>query len=152
MALPAISSPAITGRHGVDEVTQYLDDIDGSTITIVIEIEYTPVAGATPNASRWISAINAVFGPGLRHSVVSVRPIAGTNIPSQHSFGNAVDTFASWPTMDAIFRFGITYASAFSIRLLILRQTQWYSGSGLGAYGGKYHTHVHADFWPQYPL
>lgn len=141
----------IVGRNGLDEFEAYLDDMDGAYYEIVIEIEYTPVAGATPNASRWIGALNAQWR-NLHHQVVAVRNIAGTSTPSQHSYGNAVDTFASWPTMDAIFRYGILNHAAFSIRLLILRQTQWYSESGIGAYGGKYHTHVHADFWPQYPL
>lgn len=119
-------------------------------IEVDIELEYAAVPGATPNASRWIGAIDSLYG-GLRHGVVSVRDIAGTDTRSQHSYGNAVDTFGSWPQMESIFDFGIANASMFSIRLLILRDVQWYSGA-LGHYGGIYHNHVHADFWPQYPL
>lgn len=126
-----------------------LEEFDGSRFLIDVEIEYRGAAGATFNAARWDAATKSLFNVSSS-GILSVRNIAGTSTLSQHAYGNAVDTFASWPTMDDIFDFGVANHSAFSIRLLILRDVQWYSGSGYGHYSGIYHNHVHADFWPQY--
>jgi hypothetical protein len=139
-----------TGTTLIDESLANLRAWDGSEYLIEVEVEFAITAGGTFNAARWDAATKAFF-PVTSSGITSIRNIAGTDTLSQHAYGNAVDTFASYDTLTDIFYFGIANAAAFSIRLLIWQTTQWTSYGGFSGYPGVPHTgHVHADFHPQY--
>ena len=108
--------------------------------------------GTTPAASRFMGAVRNKFGPQINNiGTVSVRPIAGTSTPSQHSYGNALDIFASPSAMSSIWAWSISVAGTYNVRLVIYNRRQWYSGRVSGYDGENPHTdHVHVDFWPQY--
>jgi hypothetical protein len=142
------SSVTEIGNAGVEEFAAAMADLDGSTINIDVEIEYQRIAGATPNAARWAGTLLQMFPQITSQGIVSIREIHGTSVLSQHSYGNAVDTFAPWDVMHDIFDFGVANFAAFDLRLLILEDVQ-YTGS-FGHYSGVWHNHVHGDFWPQY--
>lgn len=148
MALPArTDAPIISGDPGTDDMLAYMEEMDGASVEIVVELELNfagSIVGATPAAARWITALNYLFGPGLTHSVVSVRYIAGTTTWSQHAYGNAVDTMVAYP--GALHRqiafFGDANRTAFSIAHLLADP---YFPSPLG----DHYNHVHVDFYPQ---
>src|SRR4030095_181121 len=100
--------PVSTGAAGgifpryIEEATTLLEEVgasleayDGGTTDVVIEIEYEHVGGATPAAAKCIAWVFARFRP-MPIGVVAVRAIAGSGgVPSQHSWGNAVDFMCS---------------------------------------------------------
>jgi hypothetical protein len=108
------------------------------------------VDGATPACARFVADLKATFGDQITSTgIVSVRDIAGSSTPSQHSFGNAVDIFS--PVKDQIWAWAIRNNVRYSVRLVIYNRRQWYKGGISGYSGVNPHTdHVHVDFWPQY--
>jgi hypothetical protein len=131
----------------LDYTERYLEEIDGAKITIDVELEFnfptSGIGGATPNAARWIAAVNTLFGPQV-HSVVSVRYIAGTTTWSQHAYGNAVDTMVSYPGKlhhDIAF-FADANRGAFSVAHLL-------ADPYFPSPRRDHLNHVHVDFYPQ---
>lgn len=145
------------GDSLVDETLAGIRAFAGTQYLIEVELEFTAVGEGTFNAARWDSATKALFNV-TSSGICANRNIAGTETLSQHAYCNAVDTFASQSELEDIFYFGAANAEAFSIRLLIFHDMQFYrpsstSGGSFGRYSGIYHAaHVHADFWPAGPF
>lgn len=133
-----------TGTPYVEEVAAMLKRYDGGETHVVVEIEYQHVGGATPAAQKCIAWVFARFGP-MPIGVCAVRNIAGTNTPSQHSWCNAVDFMVSGQKHRDVAFFINANRSALSIHWL---GADPYFPSPLG----NHYNHVHADFYPQYPL
>ena len=133
-----------TGTTNIDEVEHSLERYDGGTTTVVIEIEYAHVGGATPAAAKCIAYVFARFGP-MPIGVCAVRNIAGTNTRSQHSYCNAVDFMCSGELHRQVAFFIDANRGPLSIHWL---GADPYFPSPLG----DHWSHVHADFYPQYPL
>jgi flagellar protein FlgJ len=108
------------------------------------------VGGATPACARFVADLKATFGGDIQNvGILSVRNIAGTDTPSQHSFGNACDIFAT--NKEVIWAWAIRNNLRYSVRLVIYNRRQWYKGGQSAYTGSNPHTdHVHVDFWPQY--
>lgn len=136
-----------TGHHNLDEVREYLEDLDGSRLVITVEIEYVQVGGLTPAASLYYSVIRQVFGSGFAMSEGPVvKDIAGyPGTASQHTWGNAVDVMVTGELHREVAYFTDANRGSLSIAHLIADP---YFPSLLG----DHYTHVHADFNPQYPI
>jgi len=79
------------------------------------------------------------------------KTIAGSGVPSQHSYGNAVD-FGRQSMGELVVLYDYLKANADELGLehLIVGARIWSRGHGESYYGGQFHYHVHADFGPQY--
>ena len=132
------------GTTLVEEVAQSIKKFDGGTSRIVIEIEYAYAGGATPAASKCIAWVFSRFGP-MPIGVCAVRNISGTNIPSQHSYCNAVDFMCSGEKHRQVAFFINANRSALAIHWL---GADPYFPSPLR----NHSNHVHADFYPQGPF
>lgn len=111
------------------------------------------VNGATPHCARFVADLKATFGDSITQTgIVSIRPIAGTDTPSQHSYGNAVDIFCATDADESrVEAWAIRNNVRYSVRLVIHNGYQWYKGARSRYPGSDPHTsHVHVDFWPQY--
>lgn len=131
-----------TGTTRVKEVSSSLEDYDGSTSIVVIEIEYAKIGGITPACALFIAALFLHFGP-LPIGTVAVRFIKGTHTWSQHAYGNAVDVMVSGDLHRRVAFWADANRSALSIAHLLADP---YFPSPLGDHG----THVHCDFYPQW--
>src|SRR4030095_12919114 len=133
------------GTTLLEEVGASLEAYDGGTTDVVIEIEYEHVGGATPAAAKCIAWVFARFGP-MPIGVVAVRAIAGSGgVPSQHSWGNAVDFMCSGEKHRQVAFFINANRGPLSIHWL---GADPYFPSPLH----NHYNHVHADFYPQYPI
>ena len=102
--------------------------------------------------SRWPTATN--MGSHV------VRNIAGTNTPSQHSYGNAIDIGGSQQELDQIATWAARHAQQLGISQVIYQTSIWTPGEGWHPYSGVPHTnHVHltgpevySDTSPSYPV
>ena len=77
------------------------------------------------------------------------KDIAGTNVRSQHGFGNAID--CGGVSMDELNKIAgdlIAHAAQLSLENVIVADRIWTRGQGTRAYTGEYHYHCHADFAP----
>lgn len=77
--------------------------------------------------------------------------VAGSSVPSQHSYGNAVDFF--FDTLlhqDVVAAYMVAHATELHIHTVISRDLIWTRADGWHAYSGEYHSHLHCDFDPQY--
>jgi hypothetical protein len=118
----------------------------------------TGVGSLTPRASAYWNFAMSVPGIVSASSGRSNRTILGTNIPSQHNYGNAVDAFSASGVPDAPKQLLADLASAAYQQMAIHYMA--YNNRGFGSehawIAGNVtspHTdHVHADFFPQYPL
>jgi hypothetical protein len=132
------------GTTFVPEVIDSLQLYDGGVTVVVVEIEYEHVGGATPAAAACIAAVFGRFGP-MPIGVCAVRNIAGTSTPSQHSWCNAVDFMCSGALHRAVAYFIDANRGPLDVHWL-----------GADPYfpspRGDHYGHVHADFYPQYPL
>jgi hypothetical protein len=133
-----------TGTTLVEEVAHSIEGYGKSTTHIIIEVEYQHVGGATPAAAKCIAWVFARFGP-MPIGVVAVRNIAGTSTPSQHSWGNAVDFMCAGELHRQVAFFIDANRGPLSIHWL---GADPYFPSPLG----NHYNHVHADFYPTYPL
>lgn len=100
------------------------------------------MALATSRASHLV----AIIPPNLRYEIFSNRPIAGTNTPSEHSYGNAIDIFGSPEAMKRFAARLNTERAQYSIATLC------YDGEGSPGYDHctTPHTdHIHVDFSPR---
>lgn len=78
------------------------------------------------------------------------KQIAGTNSPSQHSYGNAIDFGRQ--TMGELYdlaHYLVANADELDLAHVIVDDRIWSYGSW-SHYGGNRHYHVHADCTPQY--
>ena len=133
------------GRTLVEEVQQSLEQYEKDVERVVIEVEYEHVGGATPAAAKCIAWVFARFG-SMPIGVVAVRTIAGSGgVMSQHSWGNAVDFMCSGEKHRQVAYFINANRGPLSIHWL---GADPYFPSPLR----NHYTHVHADFYPQYPL
>jgi hypothetical protein len=133
-----------SGTTLVEEVGKSLERFDGTESRVIIEIAYQHVGGATPAAAKCIAWVFSRFGP-MPIGVCAVRNIAGTNTPSQHSWCNAVDFMCSGELHRQVAFFINANRGPLSIHWL---GADPYFPSPLG----NHYNHVHADFYPQYPL
>ena len=84
--------------------------------------------------------------------IMSKRNIAGTNTPSQHSIGNAIDWHGKKgpgdPVMQKLADYLVSNASKYNFVNVIYNKKIWNSPKGWHVYNGKNpHTdHVHVDF------
>ena len=132
------------GTTLVPETWESLKNYEDSTETVVIEVEYQHVGGATPAAAKCIAWVFSRFGP-MPIGVCAVRNIAGTNTPSQHSWCNAVDFMCSGELHRQVAFFIDANRGPLSIHWL---GADPYFPSPLH----NHYNHVHADFYPQYPI
>lgn len=131
-----------TGTTLVDEVSKSLEQYDGGTTKVVVEIEYKRVGGATPAVARCIGVVFAAFGE-MPIGVVAVRFIEGTTTWSQHAYGNAVDFMCSGELHRRLAFFLDANRGGLDIAHLLADP---YFPSPLG----NHYNHVHADFYPQW--
>jgi hypothetical protein len=147
-ALPGDTQSLFTvieeGTTLIEEVGASLQDYEDTMEQVVIEIEYQHVGGATPAAAKCIAYVFSRFGP-MPIGVCAVRNIAGTNTPSQHSWCNAVDFMCAGELHRQVAFFIDANRGPLSIHWL---GADPYFPSPLG----NHYNHVHADFYPQYPL
>jgi hypothetical protein len=130
------------GTTLVPETLRGLDNYDGSTTRVVVEIEYKRVGGATPAAARCIGVVFSVFG-SMPIGVVAVRFIEGTTTWSQHAYGNAVDFMVAGEEHRRLAYFLDANRGGLDIAHLLADP---YFPSPLH----NHTTHVHADFYPQW--
>jgi hypothetical protein len=112
----------------------------------------TPSGSGTPAARAWQGWAQANW-PGLfGFGVTSIRKIGGTDVWSQHAYGNAVDNFSTFATMQAMATAAFASSGLRDLAHLIFnRQVSSYGGPWHAYTGVSPHTdHVHADFVPQY--
>ena len=82
----------------------------------------------------------------------SKRNIAGTNTPSQHSYGNAIDWHGKQgkldPVMQELADYLVANANKYNIANVIYNHQIWSSPGSWRSYGGrhKHEDHVHVDF------
>jgi hypothetical protein len=132
------------GDSGVDEFAAAVADLDGSTITIDVEIEYVRVGGLTPAASLIFGVIRQVYGSGFAMSQGPVvRHIAQSSSWSQHAYGNAIDIMVTGDLHHDIAYFLDANRGALAVAHLLADP---YFPSPLGDHYG----HVHVDPYPQW--
>jgi hypothetical protein len=129
-----------TGTTLVKEVARGLEQYDGATTRVVVEVEYKRVGGATPAAARCIGVVFAAFG-SMPIGVTAVRFIAETHTWSQHAYGNAVDFMSSGEKHRQIAFFLNANRGGLDIAHLLADP---YFPSPLG----NHLNHVHVDFLP----
>jgi hypothetical protein len=112
----------------------------------------TPTGSGTPAARAWQGWAQANWPGQFGFGVTAIRYIGGTNVLSQHSYGNAVDNFSAFATMQTMANAAFASSDARSLAHLIFnRQVSSYGGPWHAYTGVSPHTdHVHADFVPQY--
>jgi hypothetical protein len=128
------------GTTLVPQVWEMLERYDGGTTTVIVEIEYQRVGGATPAAARAIGVVFGVFG-AMPIGVVAVRFIEGTTTWSQHAYGNAVDFMVAGERHRQLAFFLNANRSGLDIAHLLADP---YFPSPLG----NHYNHVHVDFLP----
>jgi hypothetical protein len=130
------------GTTLVPEVWGALEVFDGGTTTVLVEVEYRRVGGATPAAARCIGVVFSAFG-AVPIGVVAIRFIEGTTTFSQHSYGNAVDFMVAGEMHRQIAFLLDANRGGLAIAHLLADP---YFPSPLG----DHYTHVHVDFYPQW--
>jgi hypothetical protein len=101
---------------------------------------------------NWVKATYSQYDPRFAGAYVC-KKISGSSTMSEHSAGNAVDFFFNTlAQQDQVYndirqgRCPVPIAEAISMR------TIWIYGSGVRAYGGDFHSHLHVSFRPKiYP-
>jgi hypothetical protein len=121
-----------------------MEQLNTTNFVIEVEIEIPSIAGATPAAALYAGAVRATFG-NLPLGIVAHRNIAGTSTLSQHNWGNAVDVMCTGDLHRQVAYWSDANRALFSIAHLLADP---YFPSPLG----DHYSHVHADFFPQYPL
>lgn len=117
-------------------------------------------SGLTPVASQYYGALMTLF-PDSRIGTLrdpSVGLIAGTNIMSQHVYGNALDIFRDGQSPDPLKQavadwLALQGSQRGDVHYLAYNNAGW-SGGGWqqGNVTSPHMNHVHADFYPQYPI
>lgn len=111
--------------------------------------------GLTAAAAQYEMAVRTLF-PDATMGDKSIRLILGTNTWSQHSYGNAVDTFRDGQTPDplkqAVADYFSSNASQYNIHYMAYNMRGFTPGSGwnYGNVTSPHYNHVHADFYPQW--
>jgi hypothetical protein len=99
----------------------------------------------------WIVNTYPQYHPRFAGSYVCKTIIGSGGQRSQHSYGNADDVFfGSLAQQDVVFMDIVHGKCPVRVAHAISRNRIWEPGSGIHAYGGVYHGHLHADFLPQY--
>ena len=132
------------GTTKTQDIRDSLEVYEQTVESVVIEIEYEHVGGATPAAAKCIAWVFARFG-SMPIGVCAVRNIAGTNTPSQHSFCNAVDFMCSGEKHRQVAYF--INANRGPLCIHWLGADPYFPSPLRNHYG-----HVHADFYPQGPF
>lgn len=127
-------------------VAEAIEDLNGTTINIDVEVEVKLVGGGTGTIPARIfqQTIRGVFG-SLPMGVVAVRFIAGTDTWSQHAYGNAVDVMTGG---NSDLRHDIVYfahANRGVLSIAHLLADPWFPSPRRDHYN-----HVHVDFFPQW--
>jgi len=98
----------------------------------------------------WVVNEYPEYHPRFGGSYVCKR-IVGSSQLSQHSYGNAVDVFFdSIAHQEKVFMDVVNGKAPVPIAHAISMRRIWEPGSGIHAYTGETHYHLHADFLPQY--
>jgi hypothetical protein len=112
-------------------------------------IDRTPNPGydpsqVTPEIQHAALELWARF-PGLTNmGTHNVRNVAGTNTPSEHSYGNAIDIGGTGRTLAEVASWAVAHAAKLGISQVIYQTSIWTTGQGWHPYTGVPHTtHVH---------
>jgi hypothetical protein len=98
----------------------------------------------------WIVNTYPQFHPRFAGSYVC-KDVAGTNTPSQHSYGNAVDVFFdSMAHQIMVFHDVEAGKCPVKVEHAISGARIWEPGSPEHAYTGEFHAHLHTDYIPQF--
>jgi hypothetical protein len=98
----------------------------------------------------WVANEYPEFGPRFAGAYVC-KHISGSSSMSQHSYGNAVDIFfGSITQQEKVFMDVVNRRAPVPIAHAISLGRIWEPGTGIRAYSGIRHYHLHCDFSPQY--
>jgi hypothetical protein len=98
----------------------------------------------------WVVNEYPEFHPRFGGSYVC-KYVAGSRSPSQHSYGNAVDVFFDSIThQEKVFMDVVNRKAPVAVSHAISLSRIWEPGSGVHAYTGERHYHLHTDYIPQY--
>lgn len=103
----------------------------------------------TPPAAAYLADMLEMFPQTGSLGVYVCKDIIGTDIYSQHSWGNAVDLAAQGDLLATMAAYAIENSERLKIRTLCFNSQSWTPDGGYGGVcKGDHTTHLHADFLP----